>query len=218
MGKLDKKVTFVGAGFTPSSRSRERQETILRSAIVVLNEKGFENASFEAVGKHCRMRRSHVAYYFRSKADLFETVYRFVAQTAQAIVVAEVAGCETPREKILGVVRGNFRWATEHPDHVLMMMLFYFQSIRDKRFRTVHQSIRGIGSSRIQAVIRQGLKLPPAKAERFARSVQSLITGDIINFYTTGQAGPLSKVCDGTCEAVNALWDAYGVHPKGGRR
>jgi AcrR family transcriptional regulator len=217
MGRLDKKIEFVGAGFVPNARSRDRQLAIIRAAIGVLNERGFENASFEAVGKACRMRRSHVAYYFKSKADLFETVYRFVAQTAQSIVVDEVARCESPREKILGVIRGNFRWAEQHPEQVLMMMLFYFHSIRDQRFREVHRSIRDIGSDRLQAVIRQGLPLTPLKAGRFAKAVQALITGDIIDYYSTGKAGPLSKVCAATCESVEAIWKSHATNSKRGR-
>ncbi len=216
MANLERKVHFVDSSVVSNPRSSERQLAIIQAAIVVLNEKGFEKASFEAVGKLCQMRRSHVAYYFKSKADLFEIVYRFVAQTAQTIVVDEVLLYETPREKILAVVRGNFRWAAEHPEQVLMMMLFYFQAIRDLRFRTVHKSIRSIGFRRIQAVIRQGLPLSPAKADRFARAVQSLITGDIIHYYTTGQAGSLAKVCVGTGAAVEALWDSFPTIPPSG--
>jgi AcrR family transcriptional regulator len=204
--KLSARVFRRKSGFAPPEKTRDRILQIVQAALDSLYEEGFDRTSFETVGKRCRMRRSHIAYYFKRREDMLEAVFRYIADSAQKAVVAEIAPATTPSEQIEALIRGHFRWAERSPKLVLVMMLFYFQAMRVPRFADLHHEIREVGTDRIAAVVRLGLGIAPKPAYAIAKNIQALLTGNIIDHFSTGGALPLERACEFTLAGARQLW------------
>lgn len=206
MRGLKQKIVRKEEGLKVTDRSRDRILTILKAAFEVLHQEGFDRVNFESVGARCRMRRSHVAYYFKSREDLLEAVFRYVAQSAQERVIREVQTVNGPREQIRALVDGHIGWAKEAPEQVMVMMLFYFQAMRDARFAALHGKIREIGAQRIQALIQLGLGLPSSSARALAKNIQALITGHLIDYFSTGGLTSLDTIRTYLLDELDAIW------------
>jgi AcrR family transcriptional regulator len=214
MRGLKRKVYRKDEGLKVTDRSRERVLAILRSAFEVLHQEGFDRVNFESVGARCGMRRSHVAYYFKSREDLLESVFRFVAQSAQERVIQEMQRAEGPKEQIRALIEGHIGWAREAPEQVMVMMLFYFQAMRDPRFAELHGKIREIGAQRIQALIQLGLGLPAASARASAKNIQALITGHLIDNFSTGGLTSLDSIREYLLDEMEAIWRRGARKPR----
>lgn len=79
-----------GRGRPAGSDSAETRAGILRAARAVINERGYEAATFKAIAVRAGISRPTMHYYFATKEDLYESLQR----EAFAMVSASIAAAK----------------------------------------------------------------------------------------------------------------------------
>ena len=186
-------------------KADKRRATILNAAVDVIAKDGIESASFEAIGKAGKMTKAHVNYYFKEKPDLIEAVLVFVANTAQFFTV-EALKKSTPKTQLSDYINITFDWAKKYPKHATVMMLLYYYCRIDKKLRLRHTEARKIAIRRLSTIIQSTRpKTSEKQATDLARTIQSLMAGNLLEFATTEGLFSLSQAKQVTQEQVKEL-------------
>lgn len=184
-------------GLKPT-KGDQRKVAIIEAVIEGLGTGGFESITFESIGKRSRMRPSHVAYYYPNIDDAVEAATKFIVATAQQTTVEFVREALTYREKLNAFIEGTFAWVERNPNHFSVMLVLWYYSTHDRKYRKFHDEIRELGATRLEAIIDPVLKKGKRKrgfsARTIAKSIQSILTGHLIEFYTTNSKRPLGDL------------------------
>lgn len=194
-------------GFTQRKGDIARAK-IIASVTHCIAHLGIEATTFESVGKFCGMRRAHVAYYYPDLQELILAAVQLTIATAQQSTVAHVFNAASDRERLKAFCQGTFDWAEKNPDQVRVMLLFYYYSSWQPKYRTLHDEIRRLGAQRIAAVLKP--LLPSASTKDLnekAKFIQNLMTGALIDHLTTDSRGTFSAACDRFNELIHDVLD-----------
>ncbi len=189
----------------------QRKGDIARAKIIAavthcIAHLGIEATTFESVGKFCGMRRAHVAYYYPDLQDLILAAIQLTVATAQQSTVSHVFNAASDHERIAGFCRGAFDWAEKNPDQARVLLLFYYYASWQPKYRALHDEIRRYGAQRIAAVLKPLLPSVSAKElQDKAKLVQNLLTGALIDHYTTDSRGSAGAACDRFVELIHTL-------------
>ena len=110
----------------------ERQTDILKAAIRVFSEHGFDGAKMEYIAKEAGIGKGTVYEYFESKDRLFEEILKFsVDRYSQGLKEAIDQG-KTIEEKILNCSRFNVEFLNNHMEfmHIAMQIKMLSKEIR----------------------------------------------------------------------------------------
>lgn len=182
-----------------------RKVEILEGAIETIANEGVERLSFESLGKKLNMRRAHVAYYFPDRDEIVLAAIKLVVATVQSFTVERVKLAASDEERLVAFVEGTFKWAETYPKHPPVILLLYYYSSHDKRYRKLHDEARRLGAERIEAIVRP--LLPPARrrhAGAAAKLVQAILTGHLLDHYTTEPRLSLERLEERTLRDVRA--------------
>lgn len=179
---------------------------ILSATLHCIANQGIENTTFESIGKFSGMRRAHVAYYYPDRDDLVLSAIQFAIATAQQITVGHVLQATSDPGRLAGFIRGVFDWAQKYPEHGRVVLLFYYYSSWDAKYRALHHQVREQGAERIAAVLKPLLPAQSAR-ELFekAKLVQNLITGSMVDQGTTHAQGSFTALGEKVVEQVHVL-------------
>jgi AcrR family transcriptional regulator len=166
---------------------------IIEAAIQCISRKGIEETSYESIGKALKIRRSHVAYYFKDRDEMIELVIRYITATAQQSTVARLQHAKDAEAQVLAIVEGAFDWAEAHPDQVSVLLLFYYYCCFKKNYRETMILIREAGRERLSAVLAQA-KVGSAARPVKARMIQALIFGGLFEFFGTHDRSEIKKL------------------------
>lgn len=194
---------FVGFSQRKGDIARAK---IIASVTHCIAHLGIEATTFESVGKFCGMRRAHVAYYYPDLQDLILAAVQLTVATAQQSTVSHVFNAASDRDRLEAFCRGAFDWAEKNPDQVRVMLLFYYYSSWQPKYRALHDEIRRYGAQRLAAVLKPVLPGDSSKdlAEK-AKLVQNLLTGALIDHLTTESRGSLASACDRFVDFIHGL-------------
>jgi AcrR family transcriptional regulator len=175
------------------SKGEKQRLRMIEAAIECINDFGIDQTNYEAIGKRLGVGRAHVAYYFKSKNDIIEAVLKYFAATAQSVTVELVRRRENAdwKEQILAVVDGAFDWAKQHPSQVPILMLLYYLSTQNEKFREYNHAIREAGANRLEALITSAMesrKISRRSADqirKLAYNIQALINGNLVSCFAT---------------------------------
>jgi AcrR family transcriptional regulator len=173
--------------FRPKAQDN-RLARLMESAIALMAENGVDELTFGALGKRAKMARSHVVYYFPSRDQLVDSVISFVAHSAERIITTDLLEVGSIEAMLDSYVVACFHWLKKYPQHATVMLLFYYESSFKKRRKAFHSTIRTAGRKRIEAILRLDPKLAsltPRQREVLARAVAAVITGNLIEAFTT---------------------------------
>jgi AcrR family transcriptional regulator len=160
-----------------------KKAEIINATIDCIATIGWENTSYDAIGKNLGIGRAHVAYYFKDKDELFLMAFKFVSATAQEETRQEIDKAKNFTDKYLASAKGALNWLKKHPKQVSVVMAFYYLASINKKFRAIHAAIRKAGHKRLYDHLIT--KYSPAKASRLARDFQNLVTSTVIELHTT---------------------------------
>ncbi len=181
---------------TPS-KTEDRKVRIMEAVIDLLATEGFDNTTFESIGKRVKMQRTHVNYYFSSRDELVKTAIRYAVALGQKITISHLQKANTWKEQLTAVVEGPFEWVTQYPKHAAVMALFYQLCSYDQEFRNLQNLIRQGGEDRLVACfllpIESG-KLTKKKAIDLARTIQSLMAGTLVHHFSSNYPVPLATL------------------------
>ncbi len=173
---------------TQHGKTEERKIRIMEAVIDLLATEGFDNTTFESIGKRVKMQRTHVNYYFSSRIELVKTAIRYAVALGQQITISHVQKASTWREQLTAVIEGPFEWVTRYPKHTAVMALFYQLCSYDGEFRALQNVIRAGGEDRLAACFQVPIesgKLNKKQARDLARTIQALMTGALVNSFAS---------------------------------
>lgn len=160
---------------------------IILAAIDCLATIGFEKTTFEAIAKRIGTRRAHVAYHYKDKNDIFMAMIKYIVTNYQEISLAHIKDSREGEQTLLHYVEGPFVWAQKNPKQLSVMLLFYYLcSFRDE-YLNLNNQIRIAGVERMQFILTNQFS-PAYKVEDakfLSKQIQNLISGNLIDAYTT---------------------------------
>ena len=164
---------------------------IVNAAIECISTIGYENITYEALAQKLDTRRAHIAYYFKNKEDIFKACIQFINHTYKEILDEHLAQVNTSlnsNEHIMKYAESPFIWGEKYPDYLSTMVLFYYLCTFNKDYFEVNTQIKESGQKRIVSLLKNKLncKSPDSEINFFAKNMQSLISGAMIDAIASG--------------------------------
>jgi DNA-binding transcriptional regulator YbjK len=164
-------------------KADKRRLSIIQIAIKSIAEDGIEGANFERIARKLNLRRSHIVYYYEDRDALVLATVRYVVALAQEITASTISSADSARDKILAINKATFSWANMYWDHVRVLIIFYSHCANQSAYRKLNTELRDIGSARIAELLKlEGIKGTATQLMHKARSIQSVMTGHIIEY------------------------------------
>lgn len=185
-----------------------RKIEILEAAIHCLADDGIHRTTFESVGKRLGIGRAHVAYHYPNLDDLFEAAIKFCVSHVQVMTVDAVTATEDDQEKPAAFINATFEWVQRFPKHASVILLLYYLASVLPRFRKIHDDVRTLGAERLKAIAAGALgKKSPAKPAVVGKKLQSLMTGNLVDWLTTEPTESLEAV---RCRTIDEAYEILG--------
>ncbi len=179
---------------------------ILSATLQCIAHQGIEKTGFESIGKLCGMRRAHVAYYYPDRDELVLAAIQFAIATAQQTTVAHVFQAPSDKERLDAFVHGIFDWAEKYPEHTRVILLFYYCCSCEPKYKALHHQVREQGAQRIAAVLKPLLPSTPSReVVEYAKLLQNLITGSLVDHITTQPKATLSSLAERVSRQCHAI-------------
>lgn len=124
-------------------RALKKKEEILKSALAIVNEKGYDGATMEEIAAELLMTKGSIYYYFKNKEDLIFQCHHFVLSQAvrdiEEIIEKDIAILETlsqmvsvhidyainERQSFNLIVDPKKTYKEEHLEEVLKLRKYY---------------------------------------------------------------------------------------------
>jgi AcrR family transcriptional regulator len=94
----------------------ERRRAILDGALAVFLERGFEQATLDAICSRLDTSRGSIYHHFSSKEEIAVTLYAEAIESIQQDVRAALAGAATARAGVEQLVEVYLRWFERQPE------------------------------------------------------------------------------------------------------
>ena len=110
------------AGPAPGRRRRPlptkptTRERVLRAAVRVFTERGFDATSMREIAARAGVTKPVIYYYFQSKQELYATLLRHVLEETDKVFAAEAARRGTAANRIRGLIATHVRLCREEPE------------------------------------------------------------------------------------------------------
>lgn len=136
----------------------ERQIDIIKAAIRVFSEYGFDGAKMESIAKETGIGKGTIYEYFASKESLFEEILKYSIDEFSLGLKESIDKGETIEQKILNCSRFNAEFLINHMDIVHMAMQVKMLS---KEIRVHHMAVQAVIFEHYQEMV----KVAKAKGE-----------------------------------------------------
>ncbi|MBY0369324.1 TetR family transcriptional regulator [bacterium] len=184
----------------------ERRLELIEESIRLIAAGGIEDLTFDKLGKRFGMKRSLVAYYFKSRKELFLDAVRYVTATAQAMTEKRVAEARSPEDKLFAIIQAALDWYQEHPDQGAVFLLFYFNCSHDASQREIQTEIREQGAQRMAVLLGMlGAKRSKKRLYALAKTIQNLITGFLIDLRVTNPSMSFNEARSAILSSIQTL-------------
>jgi AcrR family transcriptional regulator len=177
------------------SKTELKKNEIIKNVIHLIATIGIEQTSFENVGKQLGMTKANVAYYFKNKDEMIHFAIKYITITAQTITIQNIQTAKTMEEQIKAYIKAAFEWAKLYPEQMSVMMLFFYYSTIYPNYAELYFNIRQAGKKRIADLLKSdNPKLNTKQAIAKAHLIQAIITGKLVDHYTTGYKSDLKQI------------------------
>jgi AcrR family transcriptional regulator len=96
-----------------------RRAQIVKAAIEVLAESGYQGATFARITKHAGLRSPRmISYHFADKADLIQQVAVDVISAGARAILARIEHETAAVQRLRGYLEANLRFLWEHPREI----------------------------------------------------------------------------------------------------
>lgn len=179
-----------------ASKGDLRKAAIIEEAIRVIGTQGIEGLSFDSIGRSLKIRRSHVAYYFKSKWEIVEAAMKFGIATGQMIVTRYLRAVDNPVDQLHSYIRGTFFWVKKYPNQISVFLLMYHLASYDKRWKQLNSEFKNAGMGRVREIIGKGWRGPISKPnlDKLALRAHDIIIINIFNSLAISPAQSLKEI------------------------
>lgn len=160
----------------------EKANRILRAALAVLAEKGYENATIREIAKAAGVSRGLLHYYFESKEDLVTEALQMSSATMVESTRALLSRGNSPEELVDGAVdylRGNYE---ENPSFYRLLFELWSAGARSEKIRerltNLGDHVIGVLREEIESAHSRGaITIAPSEAQGLATLVLAISDG-----------------------------------------
>jgi len=104
--------------------SPEKQEAILATALALFTDRGFFGTPTSLISKEAGVATGTLFFYFKTKEDLIDTLYRRVKSEAAQAMNRGLTEETTARAKLLRLGHNAIGWGIENPKKLKFMEQF----------------------------------------------------------------------------------------------
>jgi AcrR family transcriptional regulator len=102
----------------------DKQEAILATALTLFTERGFSGTPTSLISKEAGVATGTLFFYFKTKEDLIDTLYRRVKSEAAQAMRQGLAKEKTPSAKLRRLGHNAVAWGIENPQKRKFMEQF----------------------------------------------------------------------------------------------
>ncbi len=123
----------------PSNTQQRRLEIVL-SLLKVMAEKGYANATIQAIAKQAELKPGLIHYHFKSKQEILVELVKWVSEQAQARFDVLSEKANTPWEKLKAFVDARLaKGSSENPEAVAAWVVISAEAIRQTEVKTLYE-------------------------------------------------------------------------------
>jgi len=159
-----KKVKQAASGATRKAKSRDyhlppgvARQSLLQSAIRLLNERGMGNVSLNDVARDAKLNPALVTYYFGSKDNLFQAVVEQVVGEWRAEVLAAVPEDAAPEEALRLRARATMHFLRRYP-YLTRLIIHQMMTVKSKESRFFIENFARVNFEEHTALLRKGVE------------------------------------------------------------
>jgi AcrR family transcriptional regulator len=109
---------------THSDVGRDKRQALLDTALLLFTERGFQGTPTALISKEARVATGTLFFYFPTKEDLIDTLYRTIKTEAGDALKVGVESEESVNGKLRRVCLNFIGWGLENPQKVRFMEQF----------------------------------------------------------------------------------------------
>lgn len=173
---------------TKGERARKH---ILKQALVLIDEKGFFNTSFQDIADRCEMKQTAVIYHYKTKMGLFQALLEDTIARNFDEVERLIKPQSSATDRLWAHMRGHIKWAKNHPAHARLALLMYYEASGSKDFAHLFESSFNAGHERLVHLLQQvlsedGLKRSAKDIHKAAEVVHDSMMASLISLIILG--------------------------------
>ncbi len=183
--------------------SPDKQEAILATALALFTERGFFGTPTSLISKEAGVATGTLFFYFKTKEDLIDTLYRRVKSEAAQAMNRGLTEETTARAKLLRLGHNAIGWGIENPKKLKFMEQFAHSPF-------VSTSAQEEGMSHflfLQDLVRDGIQNGEIRArepELLFCMMASTLTGLIARASATGDPVEREQIVE---EGLDFIWN-----------
>lgn len=132
------------------------RQSLLKSAIRLLSERGMGNVSLNDVAREAKLNPALVTYYFGSKDNLFQAVVEQVVSEWRAEVIAAVPEGAGPEETLRLRAGATMRFLRRYP-YLTRLIIHQMMTVKSKESRYFIESFARVNFEEHTALLRKGM-------------------------------------------------------------
>jgi AcrR family transcriptional regulator len=133
------------------------RQTLLQSAIRLLNERGIGNVSLNDVAREAELNPALVTYYFGTKDNLFQAVVEQVIGEWRAEVIASMPEKAGPEEALRSRARATMYFLRRYPS-LTKLIIHQMITVKSKESRFFIENFARINFEEHRAILQKGVE------------------------------------------------------------
>lgn len=155
--------------------SEIRRRELRQAAYEVLQTEGLAGTTLEKVAAHAGASKGIVLHYFRNKQELFEHAMREANGALRIAVVERLKRAETPRDRVLAIIQGNFEPEFFKPSISHAWLSLCAEVPREPQLARLQKVFHARMHSNLISALKQ--LTTPEDAEDIARGISAMVDG-----------------------------------------
>jgi len=108
-----------------------RRDQIVTATIEELAHRGYVNTSFASIGERIGVSKSLIAYHFKSKKALMQSVVRAISTDRMRAIDDALYGIDNPNDQLEAMLRGDITHMCAHSERFRALTEISFHSYSD---------------------------------------------------------------------------------------
>lgn len=195
------------------ARGDRRRLQVLEAAIDLMAQGEVASLNLERIAKLCKVRRSHVAYYFSEPSVLIRAAIEHAMSFGQEFAVEKISLATTAKERLKAFVEANFEWFKAYPQHASVFGLLNYYAICDESYRKLNEALADMAEKRIEAILLGGnLRAGRKKeAKQIAANIRALLVGSLARLFSSDlrslSSSEKEKILQSIFQLAERVWE-----------
>ena len=181
---------------TQAERTAESEERLLRAALKLIGERGYERTTLAAIGEEAGYSRGLVSHRYGSKAGLLGAITEKVVERWDAEHIAPIIGNRAGADALGAALDVVVREAESRPDELRALNVILFDPNPElrRRFAEMHANLRTTVRRMLEVGLETGAVCKTVDVETHAALFVSTLRGALYQWSLDPEAVSLPKI------------------------